>query len=55
MSTIFFYGLFMEQRLLTEKGLHPEVIGPAVLQGYRIHIGERATLLRSPGAAPMES
>jgi hypothetical protein len=47
MSTIFFYGLFMDRSLLTEKGLRPEVIGPAVLPDYRIHIGERATLLRS--------
>jgi hypothetical protein len=47
MNTIFFYGLFMDRSLLTEKGLHPNVIGPAVLPGYRIHIGDRATLLRS--------
>ena len=47
MSKIFFYGLFMDRSLLTEKGLHPEIIGPAVLSDYRIHIGERATLLRS--------
>lgn len=47
MSKIFFYGLFMDRSLLMEKGLHPEVIGPAVLPDYRIHIGERATLLRS--------
>jgi hypothetical protein len=47
MSKIFFYGLFMDRLLLTEKGLHPEIVGPAVLHDYRIHIGERATLLRS--------
>ncbi len=47
MSKIFFYGLFMDRSLLTEKGLHPETVGPAVLSGYRIHIGERATLLPS--------
>ena len=47
MSKIFFYGLFMNQALLAEKDLHPEIIGPAVLSGYRIHIGERATLLPS--------
>ena len=47
MSKIFFYGLFMDRSFLTEKGLQPETIGPAVLSGYRIHIGERATLLRS--------
>jgi hypothetical protein len=46
-SKIFFYGLFMDRSLLVEKGLHPEIIGPAVLPDYRIHIGERATLLRS--------
>ena len=47
MSEIFFYGLFMDRSLLAEKSLHPEVIGPAVLRNYRIHIGERATLLPS--------
>ena len=47
MSKIFFYGLFMDRTLLVEKGLHPETIGPAVLSDYRIHIGERATLLPS--------
>lgn len=46
-SRIFFYGLFMDRSLLARKGLHPTVIGPAVLRGYRIHLGERATLLRS--------
>jgi hypothetical protein len=50
MSRIFFYGLFMDASLLTGKGLHPETIGPAVLRDYRIHIGERATLLPSPGS-----
>ncbi len=50
MSKIFFYGLFMNRSLLTEKGLHPEMIGRAVLRDYRIHIGERATLLRSPSS-----
>jgi len=47
MSKIFFYGLFMDRSLLTAKGLHPERVGPAVLSEYRIHIGERATLLPS--------
>ncbi len=50
MSKIFFYGLFMDRSLLTEKGLRPETVGPAVLNGYRIHIGERATLLPSPSS-----
>lgn len=47
MTNIFFYGLFMDASLLSAKGLHPEVVGPAVLHDYRIHIGERATLLQS--------
>jgi len=47
MIKIFFYGLFMDRSLLTEKGLHPETVGPAVLSDYRIHIGKRATLLPS--------
>jgi hypothetical protein len=47
MSKIFFYGLFMDRSRLTAKGLHPETVGPAVLSDYRIHIGERATLLPS--------
>ena len=47
MSKIFFYGLFMDRSLLAKKGLHPETVGPAVLSDYRIHIGERATLLPS--------
>jgi hypothetical protein len=48
MNKIFFYGLFMDRSLLIAKGLHPEMVGPAVLFGRRIHIGERATLLPSP-------
>ncbi len=55
MTKIFFYGLFMDRSLLTEKGLHPEIIGPAVLPDYRIHIGERATLLRSASSRGMSS
>jgi hypothetical protein len=44
---IFFYGLFMDSSLLTSKGLHPVVLGRAILYGYRIHIGEKAYLLES--------
>ncbi|MEQ8330384.1 MAG: gamma-glutamylcyclotransferase family protein [Longimicrobiales bacterium] len=48
MTTVFFYGLFMDRALLEQKGLHPQLIGPAEVRDYRIHIGERATLLPSP-------
>ena len=44
-NPIFFYGLFMDARLLREQGLHPDSLGAAVLRGYRIHIGARATLV----------
>ncbi|NKB88747.1 MAG: hypothetical protein GKS06_11050 [Acidobacteria bacterium] len=47
MRKIFFYGLFMDRSLLTDQGLHPTVVARAVLRDYRIHIGERATLLQS--------
>ena len=49
MNTIFFYGLFMDEALLTGKGFHPTTIGKAVLPDYRIHIGDRATLVPSAG------
>ncbi len=45
MKNVFFYGLFMDDALLVERGLKPRVIGPAVLWNYRIHIAARATLL----------
>lgn len=47
---IFFYGLFMDEDLLRERGLHPNLLGAAVLPGYRIHIGARATLVRDAAA-----
>lgn len=49
MSSIFFYGLFMDTALLQEMGLGASVAVPAKLQGYKIHIGKRATLIQEPG------
>ena len=49
MVRIFFYGLFMDRALLMRQDLEPRVVGPAVLNGYRIHVGERATLVRADG------
>ncbi len=37
----------MDRSLLVNKGYHPVIIGRGVLNGYRIHIGDRATLLPS--------
>jgi hypothetical protein len=50
MRTIFFYGLFMDEALLAQKGLHPTTLGRAVLPEFRIHIGDRATLVPSAGS-----
>ena len=43
--TIFFYGLFMDKSLLISKGVHPTEPAIAYVDEYRLHIGQRATLL----------
>jgi hypothetical protein len=51
MSTrVFFYGLYMDSRLLEDMGFHPESSGIAKLRNYRIHIGDRATLIPDTGS-----
>ncbi len=47
MKTVFFYGLFMDQALLIEKGLNPASPRVARVDGYGLRIGERATLEES--------
>jgi len=47
MKTVFFYGLFMDADLLKEKGLHPSATKMALVAGYGLRIGERATLIPS--------
>jgi len=47
MKPVFFYGLFMDEGLLREKGLHPSATKIASLVGYGLRIGERATLIQS--------
>jgi cation transport regulator ChaC len=46
---VFFYGLFMDEALLREKGLSPEVHGVARVENFRLSIGARATLAPSAG------
>ena len=46
---VFFYGLFMDETLLREKGLSPEGRRPARVENFRLVIGGRATLVPSPG------
>ena len=45
---VFFYGLFMDERLLVTKGIKPTNISVGFVNGYGLHIGERATLVRRP-------
>jgi gamma-glutamyl AIG2-like cyclotransferase len=46
---VFFYGLFMDEALLREKGLQPVNRGVAVVENFSLVIGERATLVPCPG------
>ena len=45
---IFFYGLFMDESLLTAKGIVPSEVHLGFVDGFRLRIGERATLLHDP-------
>lgn len=47
---VFFYGLFMDERLLATKGVKPADIKTACADGFGLHIGERATLVHRPGS-----
>jgi hypothetical protein len=46
---VFFYGLFMNPELLRSKGIAPTNIRAACVRRFALRIGERATLLPSPG------
>jgi len=43
--TIFFYGLFMDESLLASKGVCATESTIGYVDGFGLHIGERATLL----------
>ncbi|HEX7318412.1 MAG TPA: gamma-glutamylcyclotransferase family protein [Pyrinomonadaceae bacterium] len=47
---VFFYGLFMDESLLREKGLSPEGRRPARVENFRLVVGARATLVPCEGA-----
>jgi Gamma-glutamyl cyclotransferase, AIG2-like len=42
---VFFYGLFMDEELLRSKGVTPTRFRSAVLPGFELRIGNRATLV----------
>ena len=49
MIDIFFYGLFMDQDLLLDKGLNPSNPRQGFVDEFGLRIGQRATLLRTQG------
>ena len=46
---VFFYGLFMDDALLREKGMNPRHRRIASVENFRLVVGERATLVPCPG------
>lgn len=46
---VFFYGLFMDDALLREKGIHPGNRRMAWVEDFSLVIGARATLVPCPG------
>lgn len=42
---VFFYGLFMDETLLREKGMNPQRRRMASVENFYLRIGERATLV----------
>ena len=47
---VFFYGLFMDEALLREKGVRPEKRRAASVEDFRLVIGARATLAPCAGS-----
>jgi len=43
--SVFFYGLFMDESLLASKGITPSRATIGYVDGYRLRIGRRATLV----------
>lgn len=46
LNDVFFYGLYMDEDILKEKGIEPRNRREAVAKGFRLRIGNGATLLR---------
>ena len=49
-ADVFFYGLFMDQDLLREKGILPTAVELATVEGFALRIGRRAALVASAGS-----
>ena len=50
MIDVFFYGLFMDEALLREKGINPKNSRMAFVENFSLVIGERASLVSSQGS-----
>ena len=48
-ADVFFYGLFMDEELLREKGLTPQHAELASVAGLALRIGQRAAPVPAPG------
>jgi hypothetical protein len=48
--SVFFYGLFMDQFLLASKGIEPSYAVIGYVDGYRLRLGARATLVPEKGS-----
>ena len=46
LQEVFFYGLYMDPEILTNKGVTPRNPRIATVKGYKLRIGKLATLLR---------
>ena len=47
---VFFYGLFMDEALLREKGIDPQNRRLAFVENFSLVIGDRASLVSSQGS-----
>ena len=50
LQEVFFYGLYMDPEILKSKGVEPRNPRIAIVKGYKLRIGNMATLLRSEGS-----
>lgn len=48
-TTVFFYGLFMDEALLASKGIKPSRVEVGYVDSYGLRIGARATLMPDEG------
>ena len=42
---VFFYGLFMDEQILSDQGVHATDVRLAAVPGFSLHIGARAALV----------